>query len=317
MIDCKAKFLPHFWKQYDSTHHKLACYYIDGNVKPLGSSKRCRKGKVTMLGRVMNCLEQVIIPDGYGHPIYFRTFSGNADLPKYALQSMAKLNELLNKTKKPNQSRCTRALIFDGGGNSVQNLRAFSKSPYHYITIWDTNQIDERKFKPQSDMECYHYGKAMLTDCCIELLDSKEPKYIYESRAILVHWTNGRKGCLVTSIPPEIFDAHEVVKAYFDRWPQCEKQYAMMKAAVCFYQVVGYGNSPVDDLNRLERINEYQTYIQQLKPKLEVPISQITPISQNLDKRFETERELKESSQIKNGKRVQSEHDFDALKTCL
>lgn len=121
---------------------------------------------------------------------------------------------------------------------------------------------------------------------------------------------------MVTSIPPKIFDAHEVVKAYFDRWPQCEKQYAMMKAAVCFYQVVGYGNSPVDDLNMLERINEYQTDIQQLKQKLEVPISQITPISQKIDKLFETETELKESSQIKNGKRVQSEYDFDALKTC-
>lgn len=82
LIDCNAKFFHHFWKQYDSTNHKLACYYIDGNVKPLWSSKRCRKGKVTMLGRVMNCLEQVIIHDGYGHPIYFRTFSGNADLQK-------------------------------------------------------------------------------------------------------------------------------------------------------------------------------------------------------------------------------------------
>jgi len=40
-------------------------------------------------------------------------------------------------------------------------------------------------------MECYRYGKAMLTDCRIELLDSKEPKYIYESRAVQVHWTFG------------------------------------------------------------------------------------------------------------------------------
>ncbi len=55
-------------------------------------------GKVTIQGRVMNCLEQVIIHDGYGHPIYFRTFSGNADLQKHALQSMENLNGLLNKT---------------------------------------------------------------------------------------------------------------------------------------------------------------------------------------------------------------------------
>ena len=166
-------------------------------------------------------------------------------------------------------------------------------------------------------MECYRYGKAMLTDCCIELLDSKEPKYIYESRAIRVNWTNGRKCCLITNIPPKIFDAHEVVKAYFDRWPQCEKQYAMMKAAVCFYQIVGYGKKQVDDVKMLERINEYQTGIRQLKQELEIPISQIVPISKKFDKLFETEIELKESSKIENGKRVQSEHDFDALKTCL
>ena len=316
LIDCNAKFFHNFWKQYDSTTHKLACYYIDGNVKPLWSSKRCRKGKVTMLGRVMNCLEQVIIHDGYGHPIYFRTFSGNADLQKYALQSMEELNGLLSETKKPNKSKCTRALIFDSGGNSVQNFRAFSKSSYYYITILDTNQINERKFKHQTDMEYYRYGKAMLTDCRIELLDSKEPKYIYESRAVQVHWTNGRECCLLTSIPPKIFDDHEVVKAYFERWPQCEKQYAMMKAAVCFYQVVGYGKKQVDDIKMLERINEYQTGIQQLKQELEVPISQIIPISQKFDKLFETERELKQKSKIKDGERIQSKRNTKALETC-
>lgn len=60
LINCNAIFWSNFWKQYDSTDHKVACYYIDGNVKALWSSKRCRKGKVTMLGRVMNCLEQVV-----------------------------------------------------------------------------------------------------------------------------------------------------------------------------------------------------------------------------------------------------------------
>jgi hypothetical protein len=269
------KFFHSFWKQYDSTNHKLAFDSIDGNVKPLWSSKRCRSVKVTMLGRVMKGDEQVIIHDGYGHPIYFRTFSGNADLQKSALQSMEKYRYLLNKTKKPNKSRCTRALIFDGGGNSVQNLRAFSKSPYYFITILDTNQIKERKFKHQSDIECYRYGKAMLTDWSHELLDSKDAKYIYERSKVQVHWAFGVECCLVTSIPPKIFDAHEVVKAYFERLSQCEKQSAMMKAAGSDYQVVGYGNSPVDDIKMLERINEYQTGIQQLKQELEVPISQI------------------------------------------
>ena len=75
-----------------------------------------------------------------------------------------------------------------GPATAVQTLRAFSKSQYHYITILDTNQIGERKFKHLSSMEGYKYGKASLTDCRIELVDSKEPDYIYETRAVHVHW---------------------------------------------------------------------------------------------------------------------------------
>jgi len=89
-----------------------------------------------------------------------------------------------------------------------------------------------------------------------------------------------------------------------------------MKAAVCFYQVVGYGKKQVDDIKMLERINEYQTGIQQLKQELEVPISQIIPISQKFDKLFETERELKQKSKIKDGERIQSKRNTKALETC-
>ncbi|MCP4755254.1 MAG: helix-turn-helix domain-containing protein, partial [Proteobacteria bacterium] len=218
LIECNAKFWSGFWKRYDSADYKVACYYIDGNVKPLWSSKRCRKGKVTMLGRVMNCLEQVVVHDGYGHPIYFRTFSGHADLGNYALKSMEQLDELLDDGRKARtkKSRCTRALIIDGGGNSVETLRAFSKSDYHYITILDTNQIRERKFKRPSPTEAYRYGAASLVDCRMEMLDSKDTGYIYESRAVRVRWDNGRECCLVTSISDKVFDASEVVKAYFD-----------------------------------------------------------------------------------------------------
>jgi len=318
LINCNARFWTHFWKQYDSDDHKVACYYIDGNVKPLWSSKRCRKGKVSMLGRVMGCLEQVVIHDGFGRPVYFRTFSGNANLQKYALQSMEELDEVLNEGQpaRTKISRCTRALIMDGAGNSVQTLRAFSKSDYHHITILDTNQIHERKFKHLSPVERYRYGEAALNDCRIELVDSKEPKYIYESRAVHIHWDNGRECCLVTTIPKSIFDASEVVKAYFDRWPYCEKQYAMMKAAACFYQIVGYGKKHVADENMLDRIKKHQDDLQGLHHELKIPLSQISLNEQKLQKLFEEERRLKEKSRIKDGKRIQSRRNQEALETC-
>ena len=318
LINCNAIFWSNFWKQYDSTDHKVACYYIDGNVKALWSSKRCRKGKVTMLGRVMNCLEQVVIHDGFGRPLYFRTFSGNADLQKHALQSMEQLDELMSEGQKSRtqKSRCTRALIMDGGGNSVQTLRAFSKSQYHYITILDTNQIAERKFKHLSSAERYRYGKASLQDCCIEMVDSKQPDYIYETRAVHVHWDNGKECCLVTSIAKSLFDASEVVKAYFDRWPFCEKQYAMMKAAVCFYQVVGYGKKHVSDENMIKRIKKHQIDLQNLQQELKIPLSQISEEEQKLQTLYEEERRLKEKSRIKAGSRFQSPKNQQALETC-
>ena len=174
LIHCNARFWSQFWKKYDPVHHQLACYYIDGNVKPLWSSKRCRKGRVSMLGRVMNCLEQVVLHDGLGRPIYFQTFSGYADLQKHALQAMEQLDELFDEEHQTRRrkSRCTRALIFDSAANAVQTLRAFSNSKYHYITILDTNQIHPRKFKRLSPPQRYHHGEATLTDCAIELIDS-------------------------------------------------------------------------------------------------------------------------------------------------
>ncbi len=318
LINCNARFWGQFWKQYDSTDYKLACYYIDGNVKPLWSSKRCRKGKVSMLGRVMGCLEQVIIHDGFGRPLYFRTFSGNADLQKYALQSMKELDKLLGEgqeTRSP-KSRCTRVVIIDSAGNAVQTLRAFSQSDYYYITILDTNQTHQRKFKHLSTPQRYRYGEAALTDCCIELIDSKERDYIYESRAVQIHWDNGKECCLVTSIPKTLFDAGEVVKAYFDRWPFSEKQYAMMKAALCFYQVVGYGKKLVTDENRLERIKKLQADLQRLRHELGIPLWQITAKEQELQALFEKERRLKEKGKIKDGKRIQSCRHQKALETC-
>lgn len=317
-IHCNARFWSRFWKKYDDRDHKLACYYIDGNVKPLWSSKRCRKGRVSMLGRIMNCLEQVVLHDGFGRPIYFQTFSGNAGLQKHALQSMEHLDELLNEGRDPDsrKSHCSRALIFDSAANAVQTLRAFSKSKYHYITILDTNQIHPRKFKHLSKPQRYRYGHATLTDCEIELIDSKEPKYIYESRAVQVQWDNGRSCCLVSSIPQTLLDTSEIVKAYFDRWPFCEKQYAMMKAAVCFFQVVGYGKKLLEDDNMLERMKKLQAELRQLHHELEAPLLQISDKEQHLQKLFEEECRLKENSKIKDGERIQSQRNQKALEIC-
>lgn len=318
MIACNARFWEQFWKKEGFDFEKTACYYIDGNVKPLWSSKRCRKSKVTMLGRVMGCLEQVVIHDGYGNPIYFRTFSGNASLNRHALQSMEDLNAILNEGQPENRwgAMCSRILVMDGGGNAVATLRALAETDFYFITILDANQTDERKFKHFSPDKRYRHGEATLADCLVEMNDSNEPGYIYESRAVQVSWDNGRKCCLVTNIPKTLFDASDTVKAYFDRWPLCEKQYAMMKSSVNFCRIIGYGKKYVDDENMQKRIQDHENSIIKLREKLKIPLSQIDDKEKRLIELIQEERKLKENSTIKFGKRIQSKKNKIALNAC-
>jgi hypothetical protein len=79
LIAATAKFWIDFWRNESKEKTYFVCYYIDGSTKALWSSNSCYKGKVTMLGRVMNCLENVFIHDGKGHPIYFQTSRSETD----------------------------------------------------------------------------------------------------------------------------------------------------------------------------------------------------------------------------------------------
>ena len=97
--------LPQFWRRCwaetvrDSMIGPLLCFYIDGNTKALWSSKRVKKNKVTMLGRVMGCLEQVFIHDGLGHPIYFETHAGHGPTGEHILGLFDKIKGAIADVK--------------------------------------------------------------------------------------------------------------------------------------------------------------------------------------------------------------------------
>jgi hypothetical protein len=76
LITETAKFWMDFWLNESEEETYFVCYYIDGNTKALWSSNRCYKGRVTMIGRVMNCLENVFIHDGWDVHSSFRPFKG-------------------------------------------------------------------------------------------------------------------------------------------------------------------------------------------------------------------------------------------------
>jgi hypothetical protein len=312
LIAATAKFWMDFWRNESEDETYFVCYYIDGNTKALWSSNRCYKGRVTMLGRVMNCLENVFIHDGKGHPLYFQTFQGHADLGKHALPMLTKLTELLDDPSAHIDVK--RILVMDGGANGVQTLRAFDCSDEYYITILDDNQTKERKFKHICSEIEYKYGNATLVDCKIELLDSNEPDYIYECRAVIVKWGNGRKSVLITDIPRELLDASEITKRYFDRWPMQEKQFRDAKSGVNIHRITGYGKK-IENYDKMsEKHGELCERITQLKAELEKPLSEIGVIEEQLTDIYRKERTLREKSKIVDGGRVLSEVDSVELK---
>ena len=314
LINATAKFWQDFWRDESGEEPCFACYYIDGNTKPLWSSNRCYKGKVTMLGRVMNCLENVFIHDGKGHPLYFQTFHGHGDLGKHALSMLTKLTQLLDDPDA--HASVKRILIFDGGGNSVKTLRSFDNSDEYYITILDDNQITDRKIKHIRQETRYKYGNANLVDCQIELRDSLEIDYIHECRAVIIEWDNGKRSVLVTDIPRELLDASEITKKYFDRWPLQEKQFRDGKSGVNIHRIVGYGMK-IENYDRMDdRHSKLCETITRLNLKLEKPSKEKEQINEQLSSLLVQEKTLHERSKIVNGKRILNEADSIELQDC-
>jgi len=308
-----AKFWMNFWWDRYQEKTFFVCYYIDGNTKALWSQDRCYKGKVTMLGRVMNCLENVFVHDGKGHPLYFQTFHGHADLGEHALGMITELMKHFSDVFP--QISIKRVLVMDGGANSVKTMRAFSdQEDEYFITILDDNQVKERKFKHKSRKRRYKFGAATLIDCRIELLDSTETGYIYEPRAIIVKWDNGRESVLVTNIPSEMLDASEITKRYFDRWPKQEREFRDYKGALNIHRIVGYGKKLEDYDSMQEKYAKIRKTIRKLRLKLKEPLMAIEKIDKELAPLYRKERKLREKSEIELGKRVLSEPDSEELK---
>ncbi len=304
--------LPEFWRRCwgdvlaDSKGGPLVCYYIDGNTKAVWSSQRVKKNKVTMLGRVMGCLEQVFIHDNFGHPIYFETFSGHGPVGEHILSLFEKIeNVILNVPR--SSAKVYRAIIMDGASNSVKTLRAFiSQQKYYYVTPLDDNQWNERKVIKIGRSSRYRYGNATLRELEIELEDSNEKGYLISSRAIKIDWDNGKMTVLLTSLPLKILDASEVVWSYFQRWPAQELQFRYKKAAVALNRVAGYGKKEIDNPRVIEAQQKAAKRIEELIKDLEEPIKQISIHEKAIDNLIPKELRIRAKGTIDKGKRILS-----------
>src|SRR5438128_6489511 len=302
----QVSFWRQHWHEFESAGLPFLCYYVDGNTKPLWSKKRVKQNKVTMLGRVMGCLEQVFVHDAFGHPVYLETYAGKAPLGARILGLMEKVEEALEGPGPP--LRVTRVIVMDAASNGVATLRAFAEQDrYHYITALDDNQWNPRKVREQGRAKRYYYGEATLRDCQLELEDSREKGYLVVVRAIRIDWDHGKTTVLITSLPRETVVARLVVKAYFDRWPHEELQFRSMKSFACLNRVAGYGKKKLSDETVRAKQKELGARITEWRKKLAVPLEAMAGQEERLALSMEKQRRIHSRCPIVKGRRVVEE----------
>ena len=283
---------------------QLLCYYIDGNTRALWSSKRVKKNKVTMLGKVMGCLEDVFIHDGLGNPIYFETYSGRGPVGEHLLGMFKKIEKTILKVPGSDTKVC-RAIVMDGSSNSVKTLRAFAdQDKYYYITTLDDNQWDEDRIISIGRSIGYKHGDAVLNEVVLEMKDSTDRGYLISTRGIKINWDNGKTTVILTSLPREIADASEVVYSYFKRWPCEELQFKHHKKVVSLHRVVGYGKKEVTNENILEKQKKAKEAIDKLNIKLEKPLKDIEIEEELIAKLIYKKRKIRAKCKIEKGKRI-------------
>ena len=302
------KDLPEFWQQcwgkdVSQLQSPALCYYIDGNTKAVWSSKRVKQNKVTMLGKVMGCLEQVFIHDGLGHPIYFETYSGHGPLGEHILDMFEKIEATILEVPGSKTAVC-RAIVMDAASNSVKTLRAFAaQDKYHYITTLDDNQWSERRVRNPGYPIRYQHGQATLRDLDYELEDSKEKGYLIVVRAIKINLDNERQTVLITSLPKRTVDANEVVYSYFRRWPAQELVFRGQKAAVSFNRVCGYGKKRVTNERVKAELEKLAVKKQHLEDDLVEPMAAVVAHDRAIANLIPKERRLREQTTIVDGER--------------
>ena len=301
----QAGFWQEQWRKIEEGPAELPflCYYVDGNVKPLWSGKRVKHNKVTMLGRVMGCLEQVFVHDGFGHPVYLETYAGKAPVGEHILGLFEKIEGALEGPGPP--LRVTRVIVMDAASNGVATLRAFAEQDrYHYITSLDDNQWSPSKVRQEGRPKRYYYGDATLRDCLVELEDSREKGYLVVVRAVRIDWDYGKTTVLITSLPQEAVGASLVVKAYFDRWPHEELQFRSMKAFACLNRVAGYGKKKLPDEKVRRTQKKLQERITALRQKLRIPLKAIADQEERLAAWVERKRRLHSRAPVVAGRRL-------------
>lgn len=290
-----AGFWYKLWESKTADKIKQVCYYFDGNRKPLWSSYPIKQSKVSMVGRVMGCLEQVYIHSSNGHPLMLQTFSGGIHLPT----AIKLLHSQMDRVIPHDVSRIS---IFDAAANSVDFYESFKDDEY-FICVLDSDQYNQdlSDFKITNE---YQTESGIYVEASKSLKNSKN-RQLFKVRTPLYKKNNSEKYvAFVTNIPQEIMDAKTIVISYYQRWPCQENGFRDLNSGGNLRTNYGYGKTKVINVVVQNKKKYLQEQIQVKQSKIE----NLTQQQENI--KIDIAREISENLQ----KIKENDHQIDELK---
>jgi transposase len=246
--------------------------YIDGTNKPLWTHHFTKSGKVSANGRLMPCLDQVLVHTGTGTPVYFETFSGHASLVKNALAALVAVEK-----KVGTGWQADRIVVMDAEACSVGLFRAFAAATpkRDLITLLKPSLVPAlSEFRKLSAWEPYRAGDE-VADGHITLRDSKD-KTLHEFRAVLIRRLRaGKTSVLVTSVEATELTTREVAEAYFKRWSAQELRFKTFGAAN-FKGVAGYGKQLVENVAVVTELDKIPAQRRRVQTRIEGQVGVVT-----------------------------------------
>ncbi len=239
-------------------------YYVDGVGKALWTGHFTKSSKVSSNGRVMPCLNQIMIHTGMGTPIFWQTFSGHAGLVKETLPLLARLEAIVG-----NGWAVDKLTVIDSEANCVALFKQFDAQGRLFVTRLRENQIKS----PEDVLDLSGWQPFRtdeeVADGHVFLADSQDKKHPYRVGVVLIR--RRRTGCLstlVTNAPDDPFEALDIANAYFDRWPRQELRFRTFNQATRFKYVRGYGKSLVQNFTVLTALDKLRAQRSRLMARI-------------------------------------------------
>lgn len=253
-----------WYKLASSWIGKEACcsiLYVDSNTKPLWTKKFHKSGRVAMLGRVMPCVDTVMIHQGAGVPLWIRTFSGHAALVKYVLPLLGECEEAIG------EGMVGRLTVIDGEMDCVALFKQFDQAHRYFMTPLDSSRVkDLGSIEGLRHLDPYRDGD-WIGGGWLELNDSLDPKSgPYRTRVVVLQRGNKESATVfATNTPREDFSDQFLLDTFFGRWPKQEQVFRQLNAAAAFKSAHGFGKRRVLNVSVIDSITQIEAQLERLE----------------------------------------------------